>query len=116
MIAAVTMSPWSRERWSVEIEDEDGVPCLTDAEPFPYRPEADNRTHVAREGDTWAGLAHRYFPSLPRACGLWWAVADYQPAPVVDPTIAIPAGTVVVIPSERVIRQLVFDSGRRREQ
>lgn len=116
MTQQTTVSMWSRDRFAVEMEDEDGTIFATDYEPFGFRPETDNRAYVARDGDTWAGVAFLSFPAIPRACGLWWALADYQPEPVVDPTLAIAAGRVVVIPSERVLRQLVFASERRREQ
>lgn len=88
---------------------------LTDPAPFRYRALPDNRVHVASDGDTWDGLAGRFFQGLPRACGFWWAIADFQPTPVVDPTLEIQAGTRIVIPSTRVLTTVILGERRRRE-
>ncbi len=88
---------------------------LTDRVPFRYRDIADNRIHIARAGDSWDSLAGRYFAEMPRACGFWWAIADFQPEPVVDPTIAIQPGARVVIPSTRVLTTVILGERRRRE-
>lgn len=109
------LSQYSRYLYNVEYEDANGVHYLGEPEPFGFRNEPDNRFHVAREGDTWWGLAHVYFPSFARAGGLWWVLCDFQPEPIVDPTIAIKAGVTLVIPSERVVRSQIFNPERRSE-
>ena len=105
--------PWSRYRYSYEYADDEDVSYIDEYEPFLYRDEADNRFHVAREGDTWWGLAHLYFQGIPRMCGMWWAIADFQPDRVIDPTLSIAAGQTVVIPSERLVRTKLFTPERR---
>lgn len=107
--------PWSRYRYSYEYEDDDGKGYLADYEPFGYVDESDNRFHVARDGDTWWGLAHIYFQGISRMSGLWWAIVDFQPEAVIDPTVAIPAGKTIVIPSERLLRTKLFSPDRRSE-
>jgi hypothetical protein len=67
------------------------------------------------EGDTLWGLAGLYFAPLPRACGFWWAIADFQPDPVVDPTLGLALGRVLVIPSTRVLSGVILGEARRRE-
>jgi hypothetical protein len=87
---------------------------LTERAPYPYRVFADNRLHRVVEGETLFDLAGRYFAPLPRACGFWWAIADFQPDPIVDPTLALEEGTTVVIPSTRVLTDVILAEGRRR--
>ncbi|MCZ2110357.1 MAG: hypothetical protein LC118_12450 [Dehalococcoidia bacterium] len=55
------------------------------------------------QGDTLEGLAGRYFAPLPRACGFWWVLADFQPDPIVDPTLELDVGRRLVVPSLRVL-------------
>ena len=32
------------------------------------------------------------FAPLPLACGYWWAIADFQPDPILDPTLVLETG------------------------
>jgi nucleoid-associated protein YgaU len=105
--------PESRYRYNRAYADAVAYPYLDEREPVRYRAERDNVFHTAQAGDTWWGLAQRYYPGYERASGLWWALCEFQPQPVVDPTLAIPAGTVVVIPSARLLRLAVFSDGQR---
>jgi hypothetical protein len=59
--------------------------ATTEREPFRFRAFPDNRQHVVQQGKTLFSLAGRYFAPLPRASGLWWVIADFQPDPVHDP-------------------------------
>jgi len=103
----------SRHAGTVAMLDDDGRPYLTDREPFGYRDLPDNRKHVVVEGDTFWSLADRYFDPLPRACGLFWILCDFQPEPVLDPTRALEIGRVVIIPSLRTVTELILgDAGR----
>ena len=103
----------SRYCYNRAYTDATGRPYLDEREPVRYRAAADNVFHTAQAGDTWWGLAQRYFPGYERASGLWWVLCEYQPQPVVDPTLAIPAGTVVVIPAARLLRLEVFADSQR---
>lgn len=86
---------------------------LTEREPFRYQPRADNRVHVAATGDTLFTIAHRYFSPLPRPAGLWWIIADFQPEPILDATLALDTGRMLVIPSVRVVVEEIFSESRR---
>lgn len=94
---------------------ETGGTFLSERVPFRYRDLSDNRVHIAKAGDTWDSLAGEYFAGLPRASGFWWAIAEFQPAPVVDPTLQIQPGTRVIIPSTRVLTTVILGERRRRE-
>jgi hypothetical protein len=104
----------SRYQYCHAFRDEGGRLFLDEREPFAYRDEKDNRLHTVIEGDSWWGLAFQYFQGLDRPEGLWWLLCEYQPLPVVDPTIKLPEGTLVVIPSLRLVRLEVFSDGQRR--
>jgi hypothetical protein len=49
--------------------------------------------------------------------GLGWAIADFQPEPqpdcAFDPTLRIPAGLRLVIPSVNTVLERVFNESRR---
>jgi hypothetical protein len=110
------MSTTSRYRYNREYEDSSGFRYLDEREPFKYREEADNRFYQVRDGDSWWSLAHRFYGhAFPRAAGLWWIIAEFQPQPVADPTARLVAGTTVVIPSDRLVRNAVFSPERRED-
>jgi len=88
---------------------------LTEREPFRFRERPDTRQHVVAQGDTLFGLAGRYFAPLPRPSGLWWVIADFQPEPIFDPTLALELRRVVFVPSIRVVTEEVFAEARRQE-
>jgi hypothetical protein len=98
----------SRYANAYAFHDEDGRLVLSEREPFHYRELADNRVHTVVAGDAWWGLADRYFQPLPRACGFWWALTDFQPEPVIDPTLELEVGRQVVVPSLRTLTDLIL--------
>ena len=106
----------SRLGFCLGVLDDEGRRFLTEREPYRYRVFTDNRIHRVVGGETLFDLAGRYFAPLPRACGFWWAIADFQPDPILDPTLALDEGTMVVIPSTRVLTDVVLAEARRREQ
>jgi len=57
-------------------------------------------------------LAGKYFRGIARPSGLWWVIADYQPQPIRDPTIPIRVGTILTIPSMRMLREEIFAESR----
>ncbi len=106
---------FSRFTFSTAILDRDQRLVLTEREPFRFRSFPDNRQHVVQQGDTLFTLAGRYFAPLPRASGLWWVLADFQPDPIHDPTLSLELGRVLFVPSARVITEEVFAEARRQE-
>jgi hypothetical protein len=106
----------SRHSFSLGVRDDSGVLRLTDREPYGFHAHADNRTHMVVQGDTLWDLAGRYFAPLPRACGYWWAIAEYQVDPIVDPTLELDLGRRLVIPSLRVLTDVILGEAGRRER
>ncbi len=82
-------------------------------EPFRFRAFTDNREHIAREVDTLFNLAGQFFKPFDRPAGLWWIIADFQPQPILDPTLKLDAGKLMFIPSLRVVSEEIFSEERR---
>ena len=88
---------------------------LSEREPYRYVQLPDNRAHTVAEGETLWSLAGTYFSGFSRPSSLWWIIADFQPTPIEDPTIALSVGSVLVIPSERTVVESIFNEQRRSE-
>lgn len=95
------------------VDETTGALMLSEPEPFGFQSLSDNVQHTVRDGDTLFGLAGTYFAPLARACGLWWIIADFQPTPIVDPTLKLAPGSTLWIPSLRTVTELVFSETRR---
>ena len=106
----------SRHAFTRGERDDDGRLFLTEREPYALHEHPDTRTHVVAQGDTLFDLAGRYFAPLPRACGFWWAIADFQPDPIIDPTLQLDVGRQLLIPSVRVLTDVILGEQRRRDE
>jgi hypothetical protein len=106
-------STGSRYQFCLGVYDEEGRLFLTEREPYRYVDHPDNRIHTVVEGDTLFTLAGKYFAPLPRACGYWWVIADFQIDPIHDPTLKLRAGARLVIPSIRTLNDEVLSDSRR---
>ena len=102
-------------RFCSAIRDAKGALYLTDAPPARFVDLPDNRRHTAVLGDTWADLAARHYGAFPDPELLWPVIADFQPEPVEDPTLALEPGKVIFIPSPRTVTELIFSESRRPE-
>lgn len=101
-------SSGSRYQQCQGVYDDQGRLYLTDREPYRYRELPDNRIHTVVEGDTLFNLAGKYFAPLPRACGYWWVIADFQMDPIHDPTLRLRVGSTLVVPSLRVLESEIL--------
>lgn len=80
---------------------------------FRYRQFYDTVKHVCQDGDTLWGVAAQYYgEDFPRAGLLYWIIGDFQPVPVVDPTVVMQAGNVLYVPSVRVVKLYLEDPAR----
>lgn len=91
-----------------------GAFTLNERVPFAYQQLGDTVQYIAQGGDTLWGLAARYYAALvprfvKRAEDLWWVIADFQPQPITDATIALQAGQILSIPSAMTVQNLVFN-------
>jgi hypothetical protein len=102
----------SRFSFSVALEDEGGRLYLAGRDPYRFAAQPDTRAHRVVEGDTLFSIAGQYFEPLPRACGYWWAIADFQPEPIQDPTLELEVGSVLQIPSLRLLTDVILADPR----
>ena len=108
------MDAFSRYRFCDVLTDEDGKSYLSERSPFGYRASPDNLERVVVDNDTWWSIAGLWYRDLaPNPSMLFWIVCDYQPVPVVDPTLAIPAGVTVYGPHPDVVKEQILNESRR---
>ena len=68
----------------------------------------DDIPHAVVVGDTLRSLAAQYFTEEFGGSDLWWAIADYQPDVINDPTIVLNGGDIIVIPSPVFIQDVIL--------
>ena len=107
---------FSRYTFAEATVDDVGALVLSEPEPFRFQALDDNRQHRVLEGDDLFTLAGRYFQPLQRPSGLWWIIADFQPDPILDPTLRLEVGRMLWIPSVRTVTELIFNESRRGEE
>lgn len=105
----------SRFGFCTAVRDGSGVLYLCDRDPYRFAEHGDTRAHIVVEGDTLFSLAGSYFAPLPRACGYWWVIADFQPDPIIDPTLQLETGRKLFIPSLRLLTDVILGEPRRSE-
>lgn len=103
----------SRYQFTSAFRDENGALYLSERKPFPYTELPDNIVHSVKEGDTLHKLAARYYSSFGRlpevsAAELFWVIADFQPLPILDPTLTLMPGSKLVLPSVKTLRQAIL--------
>lgn len=111
-----TPHDFSRHLFCHAIRDAKGRLHLSDRVPYRYVERSDNRFHIVGEGDTLFWLAHKYFDGVTdRPDQFFWCIADFQPVPIIDATLALKKGTTIVIPSVRCLVEEIFNEKRRPE-
>jgi hypothetical protein len=107
----------SRYQHSTRYTDTAGRMFLTEPPLIPYVNSLDNRVHVVQGGERLQDIAHKYFAEFGDdtfpAAALWYIVAQFQPTPIVDPTLRLQPGARLYIPSKQYVAQRVFDKARR---
>ena len=73
------------------------------------------RVTLTMEGESLFSLAGRFFRPRPRAAGLWWIIADFQPDPILDPSVPLDVGRSLFVPSLRTVDEEILSEKRRRE-
>lgn len=112
----MTQTIYSRHRFTLAEEDVDGNWFLSTREPYTYRDLTDNYIHVCSGDETLEELAGRFYADIPRGCGLFWIIADFQPEdeePILDPTLRLEVGRELVIPSLRTVLNEILGQKQR---
>lgn len=105
---------FSRHEFTEELTNDDGKRYLSERVPYRYYPHEDNVTRTVGQGDSLFTLAGSVYAGLTdRPAGLWWVLADFQIDPIIDPTLRLEIGRVIVCPSQRTVQEEIFSSDRR---
>ena len=89
---------------------EDNVLLLSLRPRIDYVGGYDEILHKVVLGDTLPNLAARYYSGMPSAASLWWAIADFQPEPMNDPTVRLEPGSMIVIPSPDLVQSWLMEN------
>lgn len=104
---------YSRYLFCHGLKDDRGRMYLSERVPFRFVERADNIFHTVGEGDTLFTLAAAAYDPLPDPAMFYWAIADFQPEPILDPSLKLTPGRTIVIPSRRTLLEEIFSEGRR---
>ncbi len=81
--------------------------------PFPYIEHPGNKTYTVAEGDSLATVAYKTYGELGSSfegfstARLYWAIADFQPIPILDPFIQLQVGRKLVLPATELLRNQI---------
>jgi len=101
----------SRNQFADGVVDSADCTWLTAVNPYRYRDFADNDPHTVKDGETLGGLAFAKYGDA----NLYFVIMDFQPEPLHDPTIALEAGSVLILPSSRTVFEEILSESRRDE-
>jgi nucleoid-associated protein YgaU len=102
------ISSYSRYRWSEQFQDEDNRSILSLRSTLDFAAYPGSMVHITEEHDTLESIAERYYEGMGEAAMLWWAIADFQPEPILDPTLRLTPGTKLLIPSAAVVQSFLL--------
>lgn len=105
----------SRYSFSEAIPDRNGKMFLTPMKPFRYKAFADNIDHTVRQGECIEDIVDQRYPSFPNAAQLYWVLCHFQKSPILDPTLPLTPGQVLVLPSAHTLRTVILNPERRNE-
>jgi hypothetical protein len=93
-----------------------GQVTLGERVPFGYRDLADTIQHRVVAGDTLHRISAHYYRGVASPPSqFFWAIADFQPTPIHDPTITLEPNTIILVPSVRTLREEILSERRRQE-
>lgn len=105
---------WSRYEFCIGVTDQADKKLLSSRKPYRYQSFSDNEAWTVRTGDTLfsiAGAVYKGFTDRPS--GFWWIIADFQLHPILDPTLSLEEGRIIICPSKRTIREEIFNPAKR---
>lgn len=81
------------EGWDLEVPDA-----------LRFTNEVDNVPHTVGPSDTLQILAYRHYKGFPNSAQLWRAIAEFND--IIDATLPLKQGRLLIIPSERWVREV----------
>lgn len=101
----------SRHIGTIAFKRNGGVLYLSTPDRIAYEEREDTIIHEAMDGETVYGLAEKYFGE--DGWKRWDIIAQFQPNPIIDPTVPFEVGQTVYIPSRRFIEERVTNKSRK---
>lgn len=98
----------SRFRCAELIRTDDGYLHWDLRRTLEYLGHEDDIAHEVQPDDTWHSLAYKFYGTEFGGANLWWVIADYQPEPVLDPTVLPTPGDIVMIPAPSIIQDFIL--------
>lgn len=101
---------YSRYTFSLGKYDDEDKLFLRERRNFPYDKKLPGTIkHVVTSGDTVYSLAAKYFHIFDEdADHMWWIICEFQPSPIMDPTLGLEVGRILFIPSIRVVQERIL--------
>jgi nucleoid-associated protein YgaU len=75
--------------------------------PIQFVDSPDNTFHIVQGGDTLENIASRFFRGFPEPATLYWVIAEFQPIPIIDPTLRLQPNQMLIIPSPALVSNLL---------
>ena len=106
--ALTTYLPWL-SRHARPYQNALGEVHLTVPERLPHMQRDDTVVHICKDGETLQGLAVMYYQnSISNAVDCWEIIAQFQEDPIVDGSVPLGVGRVLLIPSAEYIREVAL--------
>lgn len=96
----------SRYQFCRAFQDDDERWFLEVPYPFRFTNERDNVAYQVSAGDTLQILAYRFYRGFDLPAQLWRAIAEFND--IIDATLPLEEGKILMIPSPRWIRDVYF--------
>ncbi len=91
------------------VVDDNGYFHLTEREPFKYDANLPGTIrHRVGAGESIFTIAFKYYDPFPNAEHLWWVLCEFQPDPILDPTLDLAENRIIFVPTLRVIQEKVL--------
>lgn len=90
------------------VEGGDGYTYLATQESAFFIDDSENEMHIVKLGDTLESIAHQYFKGFPNSAQLFWIIGEYQPTPILDPTLKLKVGSLIIIPAQSIVYELLY--------
>lgn len=96
-------------RHALITEKEDGTIIYQLPERLPFIETDDIRVHTVQQEERLYDLAIMYYGKTRTTPWIYWEViANFQPVPIIDPSVPLPEGSEIYIPSDSYIEEVAL--------
>lgn len=96
-------------RHAYAVQEDDGTVVLMLPERLPHEDLDGTTLHIVSEGERVYDLANLYYKRTARsAVDMWDVIAQFQPTPILDPSVPLKVGTEVYIPPDDYVEEVAY--------